>query len=184
MAKTKPHRTAKGSHRAQRHGDRKPSATSLPQDSSLLLVEASELLHTGQADLALQPAQQALALLTNAQSSPAETLPALSLLGEIQIELGDAAAALKTFEAAVEQDPNGELPEDLGGGAEKFMWLAQLCETGGRDSIRWYEKGVSVLERSSARGDTDMAEDERRNKKEKLAVALGAMVEVWMTDLS
>ena len=163
----------------------KSSPSTKPADPSLLLVQAVELLHTGQPDQALHPAEQALSLLSSPNGPPTGALPALSLLGEIQIELGDVPAALKAFEAAATLDPDGRIPEEHGGGAEKFMWLAQLCETGGRDSIRWYEKGVSIFEDSIASlKQRNGTKEELHEKEQKLAVALGAMVEVWMTDLS
>ena len=180
MAKARPHRT----NRNQRKGQKLLKAAE-PKDPSLLLVQAAELLHRGQPELALLPANRALSLLSSENGPSSGALPALSLLGEIQVELGDTSAALKTFEAATVLDPNGHVPEEHGGGAEKFMWLAQLCETGGRDSIRWYQKGVAVLEENVEALQKEQDESaELREKQQELSGALCAMVEVWMTDLS
>ncbi|KAK8901412.1 hypothetical protein QC760_009856 [Botrytis cinerea] len=91
-----------------------------------------------------------------------EALPVLNLLGEIHVELGD------------------------------FLWLAQLSEEGGEDSVGWYEKGaislkaqIGVLLEKAEKNKLDEAglatlEEKRR----KLAVALCGVVEVYMTDLS
>ena len=185
MAKSTLHRSSKSnrkSHAAQPRQQRKAPEQS---DPAVLLVQAAELLHTGQATLALSPAQQAVLLLSSPSGSSSSQLPALSLLGEIQIELGDVPSALKTFEAALALDPDGQVPEENGGGAEKFLWMAQLCETGGRDSIRWYQKAIDILERAlSTSPDPTSVSEEEAEKKQKMVTALGAMVEVWMTDLS
>ena len=150
-----------------------------------LLAQATRLLSTGQPGQALEPAEEAVFRLSSASGSSVGALPALCLLGEIQVELGDASAALRTFQAAVALDPEGRIAEEDGGGAEKFMWLAQLCEEGGRESIRWYRKGVEVLERDIAMlPDVPANQEELMDKKQKLAGALGAIIEVWMTDLS
>ena len=185
MARSRLHRSSKNVRKS--HATQVSQQKEAPEQSDppVLLVQAAELLHTGQPELALHPAQQAVSLLSSASDSSQNRLPALSLLGEIQIELGDVSSALKTFEAAVSLDPDGRIPEEQGGGAEKFLWMAQLCETGGRDSIRWYQKGVDILERdASASQEAMVVSEEQNEKKQKIATALGAMVEVWMTDLS
>ena len=159
----------------------------------MLLAQATTLLQTGQPDAALPVAQRALALLQPASITPTSvSLPALTLLGEIYLELGDPGSATSTFLTAASLDPDGLIPESEGGGSEKFLWLAQLCEEGGEESIWWFEKGVKVLERDirELEGATQdgIRESERvavlEEKKRKLAAALCGMVEVWMTDLS
>ena len=85
------------------------------------------------------------------------------------------------------------IPEEQGGGADKFLNLAQLDETGGEESLQWFEKAVSCLEREvseldekveATRGKNEELEHERTEKREKLAHALCGMCELWMTDLS
>ena len=85
------------------------------------------------------------------------------------------------------------MPEGDGGGAEKFLWLAQLCDNGGYESIAWFEKGLSILERElrllddsiQLEGDAHVdRRGEAEEKRRKVAAALCGMVEVWMTDLS
>lgn len=174
----------------------KPQAPTATQ----LVNEATAFLHTGDPEAALPLALRALVLSQAnsndipptqfnsapipAPSSP-ESLPALRLLAEINLELGDAEAARAYFLQAVDIDSEGEISEDEGGGAEKFLWLAQLCEEGGEESVRWFERGAAVLRRDIARaekegGDRDFMEE----KKKKLAGVLCGIIEVYMTDLS
>lgn len=119
-------------------------------------------------------------------------LTAVNLLGEICVGKGDITAAVGWFEKAVALDPDGEIPEIGGGGAEKFLWLAQLSEEGGRESVGWYEKGVEVLRRGiGGGGEMEMDDDGGsreagglQEKRKKLASALCGIIEVYMTDLS
>lgn len=118
---------------------------------------------------------------------------ALSLLGQIHVELGEVDSARQFFLSAVKVDEDGSLPEDLGGGAEKFLWLAQLSEEGGQDSVGWFERGAAAL-RAQIQTLTDALEsrpltrDEQEaainEKRRKLADTLCAVAEVYMTDLS
>ena len=156
-----------------------------PVNASSLLGEAAVLLQTGQPDAALPIAQQALSLLSASGSPTPAALPALSLIGEIQVEIGDAPSALETFQAVVSLDPEGSLPENRGAGAEPFLWLAQLCEGGGKESIQWFECGVKVLERDITALESQKGrEQEIEEKRRKLAAAICGIIEVWMTDLS
>ncbi|KAJ5168271.1 assembly chaperone of rpl4 [Penicillium canariense] len=160
------------------------SKPKMSQDPSTLLDQATILLQTGRADEALPTAQQALDL---AAGNASAQLQAVNLLGEINVELGDIDTAREYFLHAVEQDPTGSIPESEGGGAEKFLWLAQLSEQGGVDSVQWYEKGVSSLRQTlqaleGKAGTEDIATAEE--KKAKLSNALCAVAEIYMTDLS
>ncbi|KAJ5606165.1 hypothetical protein N7510_008946 [Penicillium lagena] len=154
-------------------------------DPSTLLDQASVLLQTGQAEAAVEVAQQALDL---APADSAAQRLAVNLLGEINVELGEIDTARQHFLRAVELDPNGSISEAEGGGAEKFLWLAQLSEEGGKDSVQWFEKGVSSLRQtlqSLEDGKTTPAEAANaQEKKTKLANALCAVSEIYMTDLS
>lgn len=160
------------------------SKHSMAQDPSTLLDQATILLQTGRADEALPTAQQALEL---AGDNLSTQLSAVSLLGEINVELGDIDSARECFTRAVELDPTGSISESEGGGAEKFLWLAQLSEQGGAESVQWFEKGVSSLRQTlqSLEGKTS-AEDVKNSteKKNKLSNALCAVAEIYMTDLS
>lgn len=166
--------------------------------STELLAEATALLHSGDPESA-QPL--ALRALTRPNPSPPYTaytgyigrsngntpasLPALNTLAEIELELGDAEGALCFYLQAVDQDPLGEIPEEEGGGADKFLWLAQLSREGGEDSVLWFERGIAVLKRDIARMEETGAENEAiEEKKRKMVGALCGIVEVYMTDLS
>ncbi|KKY17605.1 putative tpr domain protein [Diplodia seriata] len=186
MGKTKPHGSSKKSKKSSA-ANKKPKMTA-PQ----LLAQATALLQTSQADEALVAARRAYALLHPDPEHTAPTaaaLPALTLLGEINVELGDIDTARDYFLVAAALDEDGAIPEAAGGGAEKFMWLAQLCEEGGAESVAWFDKGAEVLRREIAElearkqagPERDVALDE---KKRKLANALCGVVEVFMTDLS
>ena len=176
MAKTKSKKSGSGQ-------PKKPSQT--PEQLYDLAIQSVE---TSDPETALQYAQQLLSLVRTLQT-PNAVLPALNLLGEISIELGDAAGAKSYFQQAVEVDPEGMIPEAVGGGAEKFLWLAQLCEEGGAASVGWFERGAKVLKREiaeiEAKGDMDESvEGLLGEKRAKLANALCGVVEVYMTDLS
>ena len=186
MAKTKfgnKQRQAKKQAEKMANGHTKES----PQE---LYAAALTLVEQSQPDAALEKAQKLW--LQVQDRGAAEALPALKLLGEISVELGDGERAKGYFEKAVELDPDGEVPEAMGGGAEKFLWLAQLCEEGGRQSVEWFERGAKALQAElAALGSGVLAElDEetllimRMEKKRKLANALCGIVEVYMTDLS
>ena len=154
------------------------------QEPAVLLVQASQFLQLGNPEAALPLAEKAVRLCSR-PSNAQYSLPSFNLLAQIEIELGDPDAAREHFKAAIDLDPNGDESEELGGGAEKFLWLAQLSEEGGRDSIRWFERGAAILEREigGLQGKMD-GEEELEEKKTKLASALCGMIEVWMTDLS
>ena len=153
-----------------------------------LLTRATTLLQISQPDEALVNALQALSLLKKSSSDPKATLPALNLIAEINVELGDVVTARDYFLRAVELDPEGLVPEDAAGGAEKFFWLAQLCEEGGMQSVEWYDKGVKVLRRQIGEPEGKRSDESISGllgeKKTKLSEALCAAAEVYMTDLS
>lgn len=160
------------------------SASKMSQDPSTLLDQATILLQTGRTDEALPTAQEALDL---AGENAAVQLQAVNLLGEINVELGEIETARECFLHAVELDPNGSIPETEGGGAEKFLWLAQLSEQGGVDSVQWFEKGVSSLRQALQSLDGKTKPEEvaaAAEKKVKMANALCAVAEIYMTDLS
>ncbi|KAK4974786.1 hypothetical protein LTR66_011032 [Elasticomyces elasticus] len=191
MAKTKPTRTSTKAHNKKKK--------SRPQETPEELYDrAITLISQSQPEEALQAALKLLSTLhPNANSAfPRNTLPALNLIGEIYVELGDADEARRYFKDAVDIDPDGAADEDTGGGSEKFLWLAQLCESGGAESVTWFERGVAVLKREIAqlqeRAESGKARDEEKEalegmvqyKRERLAKALCGVVEIYMTDLS
>ncbi|KAF2748136.1 TPR-like protein [Sporormia fimetaria CBS 119925] len=177
MAKTKPSERAS----KKKSANGKPKKTKASPES--LLIQATALLQTSQPDEALVLAKRALGLLQPGDEPTTEALPALNLLGEIYVELGEPETAREAFTAAVALDEEG-----VHDGAEKFLWLAQLNDEGGAESVRWFQKGVDVLKREigelEAKRKTAEMEDELEEKKQKVATALCGIAEVYMTDLS
>ena len=187
MAKTK---TATGKREAKK-AKKMANGTTRPKETpDQLYAAALTFVEQSQPDEALKKAQKLWIQVQDRGVN--EALPALNLLGEICVELGDAESARTYFEKAVTLDPEGRIPETMGGGAEKFLWLAQLCEEGGKQSVDWFEKGAKALQTEiAALGgeglpgvDDDSLLMMRVEKKRKLANALCGIVEVYMTDLS
>lgn len=168
----------------------KPKMALPPPDQ--LYANALELVEQSEPAAALKVANTLLSEVSKPNRPVLERLPALILLGEISVELGAVDSARAYFEQAVELDPEGKVPEAQGGGAEKFLWLAQLCEDGGKQSVQWFEKGATALQHEiavlEANGMPGLDEEQlllmRVEKKRKLANALCGIVEVYMTDLS
>lgn len=192
MAKSRPSKKHNSAQNPRTKHRSKPQATPSPTD---LLKQATTFLQTGQPVSALPLAEKALFVLeSNSSSPPTTALPALTLLGEIHLEIGTPAVATTYFLRAVDLDPNGLIPEALGGGAEKFLWLAQLSEEGGEESVRWFERGLAVLRREMGELEEQLVkamgaerqeiEETLEEKRRKIAGALCGIVEVYMTDLS
>ncbi len=169
-------------------GGREPGGGGMSAES--MLADAESLLREGRAEDALPVAMRALDELqqdSSTESPPTATaittLPFLTLIAEIHLELGSPAPARAYFLDAVALDPSGSLPAPLSDPAAKFLYLAQLSEAGGHDSLSWFGRGAAILRREI--GNID-ASDERAGfeKRRKLAGALCGMAEVYMTDLS
>lgn len=171
-----------------------------------LLTDAASLLEQSQPELALPLAEEALRRLEAESSSSSSnhanndidtllqlaakgepTLPiTLNVYGEIQLSLGNIDIARNSFLRSTQIDPDGALIS-----AEPYLWLAQLSEPGGRESISYFMKATEVL-----RNEIDVLSDDEstvstpeveaviQEKRAKLADALCAMAEVYMTDLS
>ncbi|KAL8804379.1 MAG: hypothetical protein Q9182_002574 [Xanthomendoza sp. 2 TL-2023] len=147
-----------------------------------LLTRASALLQTSQTDEALPIAERSLKLSqSNNGGLTLNLLPTLNLLAEINLELGNAHEAREYFLQASVLDPNGLVPELQGGGVEKFLWLAQLSEEGGKDSVSWFEKAILIQRNAIA---LTLEPTLRMQKSKKLAAALCGVIEIYMTDLS
>lgn len=187
MAKTK---TANSKHETKKAKKMANGATKPKETPEQLYAAALTLVEQSEPEEALKKAQKLW--LQVQDRSVTEALPALNLLGEICVELGDVESAKTYFENAVTLDPQGQVPETMGGGAEKFLWLAQLCEEGGKQSVEWFERGAKALQTEIAaleNGSMSNLDEEsllmmRVEKKRKLANALCGIVEVYMTDLS
>ena len=182
MAKTKPRHKPTTTKRKNKNSQ-KPQ-----KDPAELYAQATTLLQTGEPEEALTVAQKLLKVVAPTSNFTLESLPALCLLGEISIELGDADGSRSYFSAAAKLDPEGKVPEEEGGGPEKFLWLAQLCEQGGKESVGWFEKGASVLRRAISDIEAEPRDEEGEifleEKKRRLANVLCGVAEVYMTDLS
>ncbi|KAL5596806.1 hypothetical protein BROUX41_006510 [Berkeleyomyces rouxiae] len=162
------------------------------------------LVETAYAKLKLgdiEEAEQAVAsALQLAKGNPDSELLCLNLMGQVCIEAGEPDKARSYFTQAVALDPDGAKPEAVGGGPEKFSWMAQLSELGGQDSVQWYERAARALRSqiqalgdqaaASASSATDVdnsataAEVAVLEKQRALASVLCSVVEVYMTDLS
>lgn len=179
------------------------SATTKPV--SALLAEASELLSQSQPDAALPLATQCMRRLQSEQPPPASlpneeyidgllriaaqekpTLPqAVVLVAEIYLALGDVKSTTSHFEAAVRIDPDGALVS-----ADPLLYLAQLCEEGGAQSIAYFERGCDVLRNEiEVLAESLLDDDEEgklilKTKQANLSEGLCGMAEVYMTDLS
>ncbi|KAL8729336.1 MAG: hypothetical protein Q9166_004833 [cf. Caloplaca sp. 2 TL-2023] len=192
MAKTKPSKKEQGRRDKQeviRHLDKVlPDRPSSKQSSKTkesveeLLVQASALLEVSQPEEALPIASRALKRVRKADDGlTIKALPALNLVAEINLELGDADRAREYFSQAFELDPNCSIPESQGGGVEKLLWLAQLSEAGGQDSVLWFEKAIVILRNQIA---LTLDSDLKVQTNKKLAAALCSVIEIYMTDLS
>ncbi|KAL2837908.1 hypothetical protein BJY01DRAFT_237669 [Aspergillus pseudoustus] len=143
MGKSRPHKkkASKTREKSVLSAGGSVSKRKMNEDPMKLLEQATILLQTGQPDAALSLAQQAF---DNAPANSPPRLSALNALAEIYVELGEIELARKHFLQAVELDPTGSIPESQGGGAEKFLWLAQLSELGGKDSVQWWEEDAEA----------------------------------------
>ncbi|ORY60139.1 uncharacterized protein BCR38DRAFT_350123 [Pseudomassariella vexata] len=152
-----------------------------------MLVKAAEVqIQAGNASDALSLGKKAL---EESQAGSDSALASLNLLGQISLELGEFDAARTYFLKACAIDENGTKDEEVGGGPEKFLCLAQLSEEGGKDSVSWYEKGASALKiQIQTLEDLRKRSDEQEilldELKKKHAMTLCAVVELYMTDLS
>ncbi|KAK6071076.1 TPR domain-containing protein [Seiridium cupressi] len=189
MGKTRPDKKNKKKGGISRAAESNSNSENAKSMSPLYLVSvAEELVQGGHPAHALTICKQAL---DASQPSSDGALASLNLLGQINLELGDFDSARSYFLRAVAMDQDGSRSEEVGGGPEKFLCLAQLSEEGGMDSVRWFEKGASTLktqiqklEEETQRRRTDeqeMALDELRRKN---AMCLCGVAEIYMTDLS
>ncbi|KLJ08215.1 NAD-dependent histone deacetylase SIR2 [Blastomyces silverae] len=184
MAKTRPSNKSSKKRAKSGLGASRSAPRKMNEDPAIFFDQATVLLQTGQPEAALPLAQRGLDV---ASTGSPNVLLGLNLIGEIYVELGEIDAAREHFMRAVALDPNGEISDSEGGGAEKFLWLAQLSESGGKDSVNWFEKGVATLRRNILSLEQSSKPDDAlvvQEQKKKLAHALCGVVEIYMTDLS
>ncbi|KAF8249348.1 TPR-like protein [Wilcoxina mikolae CBS 423.85] len=153
-----------------------PSAS---EDIPTLLSQASEHLH------ARSEPSQALTLATRALNLNPTSLQTLELLAEIHVELADTETAYTLYKRAATLDPSGLHETSGGSGPEKFLWLAQLCPSGGAEAVGWYEKGAATLREFIKSRDAGLHHNDlsERGLEKKLVSALCGMAEIYMTDL-
>ncbi|CAO1604919.1 hypothetical protein XANCAGTX0491_008459 [Xanthoria calcicola] len=190
MAKLKPSRKEQSAREKRGNGknlnrvqpDRPPYRTTPQESGDELALKASALLQTAQADEALPVALKALKQLKKEYKGlRPNALPTLILLAEIHLELGNADEAREYFSQASQLDPDGLIPEIQGGGVEKFLWLAQLSEEGGKGSVTWFEKALTILRKGISSTSEPIS---KAQMSKKLAAALCSVIEIYMTDLS
>ncbi|PTB78043.1 hypothetical protein M440DRAFT_1328370, partial [Trichoderma longibrachiatum ATCC 18648] len=107
-----------------------------------LITDAETQYEVGNLDEAISLASKALEL--TGEGGDFE-LKALNLLGVLSVEDGEVEDARDYFLRAVKLDEEGTLDDKIGGGPEKFLFLAQLSEEGGQDSVQWFERGAAAL---------------------------------------
>ncbi|KAG5980526.1 hypothetical protein E4U55_003941 [Claviceps digitariae] len=156
------------------------------QSPASLLSDADTQFEVGNLDAAIALASKALEETGNGGDFE---LRALNSLGTLLVESGEIEQGRSYFERAVKLDEDGMMDEKVGGGPEKFLFLAQLSEEGGQDSVGWFERGASTL-RKQIQNLTDLPsrtpeqQATLEEKQQKLGGVLCAVAEVYMTDLS
>lgn len=164
----------------------RPSGKETAKSPGALLVDAETQFEVGNLDNAISLALKALE--TTGQGGDFE-LRALNLLGILHVEVGDIDDAREYLLRATKLDPEGIMDENVGGGPEKFLFLAQLSEEGGSDSVLWFDRGAAALRKqiqaiSDAPVKAPDHADTLLEKQQKLGGVLCAVAEVYMTDLS
>ena len=190
------HRKKKNDRRHRKKKDKK-----LEVKPEAILAQAEIALGEGRPDDAKPLVKTALKIIRRQNDLSKLELPAVNLLATIALESGDPDEARTQFLRAVALDPQGDIQDEQGGGAEKFLWMAQLSEEGGYDSVTWFQKGAEVLrkriqaagyplatfEEVNAVSKSDMQQEVNDSVKislSKLASALCGIIEIYMTDLS
>ncbi|KAJ4864326.1 tetratricopeptide repeat domain-containing protein [Trichoderma breve] len=166
---------------APRAGDKKDAP-----NISKLIADAETQYEVGNLDEAIALASKALEL--TGEGGDFE-LKALNLLGVLNVEDGEVEEARDYFLRAIKLDEEGTLDEKIGGGPEKFLFLAQLSEEGGQDSVQWFERGASALRKqiqtlNDVANKTPEQQAALEEMQSKLGGVLCAVAEVYMTDLS
>jgi tetratricopeptide (TPR) repeat protein len=187
MAPTRPPKT-KTNGRKHSSNSRTTPAVKRP-DGRTLYRDAMTKIEQGEPAAAAKLASEAASVWDD--QSMTQAAAAYTLLGEINVELGNMDAAREAFLRATQIDKDGDLADEIGGGADKYLWLAQLSENGGAESVGWFQKGAAALRRQIQKildksGGVERDVDGRvlAEKRAKLADALCAVAEVYMTDLS
>ncbi|KAL2212243.1 TPR-like protein [Sarocladium strictum] len=163
----------------------RPKTDSAPS-AATYLTDAETQLTVGNIDEAISLADQALE--TTGPGGDFE-LRALNLMGVLHVESGDVEEAREYFQRAIKLDEDGTVDEKIGGGPEKFLFLAQLSEDGGQDSVKWFDRGAAALRKqiqlfADIPNRTPEQQANYEERQMKLGEVLCAVAEVYMTDLS
>ncbi|KAJ6783914.1 hypothetical protein PWT90_03781 [Aphanocladium album] len=155
-------------------------------DAGSLLDDAETLFEVGNIEEAIGIADKALE--TTGAGGDFE-LRAVNLLALLHIEDGDVEEARSFFERAASIDKDGDMDEKVGGGPEKFLFLAELSEEGGQDTVKWFDRGATALRKQIQTLDaitnkTPEQQASYEDRQKKLGGVLCAVAEVYMTDLS
>lgn len=155
-------------------------------DAGSILDDAETLFEVGNLDEAISLADKALT--TTGEGGDFE-LRALNLLGLLHVEDGEIDEAREFFERAAKIDKDGDMDEKVGGGPEKFLFLAELSEEGGQDTVKWFDRGAVALRKQiqaldAVASKTPEQQAAHDDKQKKLGGVLCAVAEVYMTDLS
>lgn len=155
-------------------------------DPAKVIEDAETLFTVGKVEEAISLAAQALD--ATGEGGDFE-LKALNLLGLLSIENGEVDEGREYLERAIKIDQDGTMDEKLGGGPEKFLFLAELSEEGGQDSVKWFDLGAAALRKQIQALDaipskTPEQQASYDEKQLKLGGVLCAVAEVYMTDLS
>ncbi|ATY62396.1 Tetratricopeptide-like helical [Cordyceps militaris] len=155
-------------------------------DAGALLDDAETLFEVGNIEEAIGLADKALT--TTGEGGDFE-LRAVNILALLHLEDGEIDEARSLFERAASIDKNGDIDEKVGGGPEKFLFLAELSEEGGEDTVKWFDRGATALRKqiqtlSAISNKTPEQQDAYEEKQKKLGGVLCAVTEVYMTDLS
>ncbi|KAJ3483704.1 hypothetical protein NLG97_g7246 [Lecanicillium saksenae] len=110
-------------------------------DAGSLLDDAETLFEVGNIEEAIGIADKALE--TTGAGGDFE-LRAVNLLALLHIEDGDVEEARSFFERAASIDKDGDIDEKVGGGPEKFLFLAELSEEGGQDTVKWFDRAGGI----------------------------------------
>ncbi len=155
-------------------------------DAGAILDDAETLFEVGNVEEAIGLADKALA--TTGAGGDFE-LRAVNLLALLHIEDGEVEEARSFFERAANIDKDGDMDEKVGGCPEKFLFLAELSEEGGQDTVKWFDRGATSLRKQiQTLGNISNKTPEQQaiyeEKQKKLGGVLCAVTEVYMTDLS
>ncbi|EPE09214.1 tpr domain-containing protein [Ophiostoma piceae UAMH 11346] len=186
MAKTRPASSKKGKKNksSSRSGASASPSAGRPSKSPRAYVDEAEIAMTqGDVEIALTAALKAQKTLEDARSGASNNIvidgvglaAVYSLVGEIHLENGDVEEARESLTRSVGLDTDGTLPDTLGGGVDKYLYLAQLSEEGGHDSLKWFQQGVEGLRARAGQLHKEIENERRRNKSSKTTKPASSM---------